>query len=213
LKTLIKGFYTGLFLQLAIGPVFFFILNISFNSNFYTVIFGVLAVTLVDYLYISLSILGIGKLLSTGKNKVLFTTISSLVLIIFGILSIKSGLETVKQSAGIATTTWTPLKSFVSCLILTISSPLTIVFWSSIFSAKTIELDLKKKELMYFGIGAGFATFIFMSVTMLILSVIKQSIPSLVIQVLNCLVGALLIYYGAKRLITTIISFKKATIT
>jgi len=212
LKTFIKGFYTGLFLQLAIGPVFFFILNISFNSNFYTVIFGVLAVTLVDYLYISLSILGIGKLLSTGKNKLLFTTISSLVLIIFGILSIKSGLTTVNQSAGIATT-WTPLKSFVSCLILTISSPLTIVFWSSIFSAKTIELDLKKKELMYFGIGAGFATFIFMSVTMLILSVIKQSIPSLVIQVLNCLVGALLIYYGAKRLITTIISFNKATIT
>jgi len=99
---------------------------------------------------------------------------------------------------------WTPFKSFTSCFILTISSPLTLVFWGSIFSAKAIEKKYIKKQLFIFGIGAGASTFLFLSFTMMILSLFKSSIPNMIIQILNCIVGLVLIYYGITRTIKTI---------
>jgi len=104
-----------------------------------------------------------------------------------------NGAEQVKSIA------WTPVNSFTSCFILTASSPLTIVFWSSVFSAKAIEKNYKKKELVIFGIGTGLSTFFFLSAAMLILSVLKSGIPNLMVQVLNCIVGLVLIYYGITR--------------
>lgn len=50
------GLIAGLFLQLALGPVFFYIHGIALDSTFGDVLFAVSAVTLVDYLYIILSI-------------------------------------------------------------------------------------------------------------------------------------------------------------
>ncbi|MGP1454822.1 MAG: hypothetical protein ACTTJ7_03550 [Treponema sp.] len=40
-----------------------------------------------------------------------------------------------------------------------------------------------------------------MTAAVLILSVIKQSVPVMVVKVLNCAVGFALIFYGIKRLI------------
>jgi len=83
LKPLLKGLLTGLFLQLAIGPVFFFILGITINSNFINVLSAIIAVTLVDYIYIALSLLGLSKIIEKEKIKLLVGIISSFVLILF----------------------------------------------------------------------------------------------------------------------------------
>ena len=71
MKPLLKGLFTGLFLQLAIGPVFFFILGITINSNFINVLSAITAVTLVDYIYIALSLLGLSKIIEKEKIKVI----------------------------------------------------------------------------------------------------------------------------------------------
>jgi len=105
---------------------------------------------------------------------------------------------------------WTPVSSFTSCFILTISSPLTIVFWGSVFSAKAIEKNYKKKELVIFGIGTGLSTFLFLSLTMLVLSSLKSNIPGIIVQILNCIVGLVLIYYGIKRTVKIALKNKKA---
>ena len=66
-----NGLATGLILQLAIGPVFFFIINLVLQRTFWDGLAGVFAVTLVDYFYITLAIVGIGKLLERKKlNKI-----------------------------------------------------------------------------------------------------------------------------------------------
>ncbi len=62
-KALKNGLFTGLFFQLAIGPVFFFIANLTLQRSIYDGFAAVLAVTLVDYFYITLALFGIGKLL------------------------------------------------------------------------------------------------------------------------------------------------------
>jgi len=195
----ISGIKTGLFLQLAIGPVFFYIVGISIESNFTNSLLAVLAVTIADYIYIALSIIGIGKLLQKERIKRIFGLMSSIILMLFGIMILYKGLSHISRPQQISSLVWTPLNSFVSAFILTISSPLTIVFWSSIFSAKAIENNYRRNALILFGVGAGSATFIFLSLAMGVLAILKTNIPDLMVQIMNCLVGLILIYYGVMR--------------
>ena len=212
MKALLSGLLTGLLLQLAVGPVFFYILGITVDSNYTNSLFAVIAVTLADYIYIVLSLIGIGKLLQQEKTKKIFGLISSIVLVLFGIMILYRGLVFINEINQIHTFVWTPINSFTSSFILTISSPLTIVFWSSIFSVIAIEKNYQKKQLVMFGIGTGAATFLFLSLTMMILSLLKSSIPNLIIQIVNCIVGFLLIYYGISRSIRLLFKLEARSI-
>jgi threonine/homoserine/homoserine lactone efflux protein len=205
MNVLINGLLTGLFLQLAIGPVFFFISRIALQSNFSNALAGILAVTLVDYIYIALSILGLGKIMENEKAKKISGIIGSVALMIFG-TSILIHAFAVRESANDPTgTIITPLGSFVSCFILTLSSPLTIVFWSSIFTTKVLENGYDKKQVMVFGLGSGASTFIFLATAMFILSLVRSGIPDMVVSWLNVVVGALLVAYGVKRTAQTLV--------
>jgi len=199
MKIFKNGLATGLILQLAIGPVFFFIINLALQKSISDGLAGALAVTIVDYFYITLAILGIGKLLESKKVKEIFGIISSIVLIIFGIFIIK-GITNIDISTSQITNSANLLSSFTSVFLLTISNPMTIVFFTSIFTTKALEYSYTKKELLVFGSGTGFATFLFMGASVILFSLIRKSIPVLLVQVLNLLVGCLLIGYGYLRL-------------
>lgn len=201
---LLNGMLTGLFLQLALGPVFFYILGITMAGSYMNSLAGILAVTLVDYIYIILSLIGIGKLLQENKIKKIFGIISSIILILFGGMILYKGLIFSNAPGQAGSVVWTPFRSFISCFVLTMSSPLTIVFWSSVFSAKAIEKNYKKGQLIIFGIGTGLSTFLFLSSSMMILSLLKSNIPDLMVRILNCIVGVVLIYYGIARTVKTI---------
>lgn len=76
-----------------------------------------------------------------------------------------------------------------------------IVFWTSVFGAKVIETGYSKNELIIFGIATGAATFIFMGSAAVIFSFIGGIVPVILVQILNGIVGALLIGYGTLRLV------------
>jgi threonine/homoserine/homoserine lactone efflux protein len=200
MKIFRNGLATGLLLQFAIGPVFFFIVNLTIQRTILDGLVAVLAVTIVDYLYITLAILGVGKLLERKKVKKVFGIISSTVLIIFGWIIIK-GVIGSDVSANVNTTSSNLLTSFTSVFFLTISSPMTIVFFTSLFATKAVELNYTKQELLIFGLSTGSATFIFLGTSVILFSLIGGAIPIMLIRLLNILVGILLIGYGAVRLV------------
>ena len=205
-NVVLKGFTTGIILQIAIGPVFVFILNISLQYGILNGLFAVLGVTVVDYLYIVLAIFGVGKFLEIKKVKKIFSIISSIVLIIFGIYLFKKGIlfHSNDQLTIIRTSLW---GSFMSTFILTLSSPLTILFWTSIFTNKAIEYSLDKNELVFFGLSAGLATLVFLGCSVSIFSLFNLMIPTIVFQILNIFVGSLLIGFGIIRIMK---DFKKS---
>ena len=195
-----KGYLTGLILQLAIGPVFLVILNIALEYGFLYGMFAVAGVVIVDYFYIILAIFGVGKLLEASRYRKVFSNISSVVLIFFGFVLIRKGIL-LNLDENIEIKQLTILKSFGSTFLLTLSSPLTIVFWTSIFTNKSMEYDLTKVELIIFGIAAGFATLSFLSILVMILSLLDKMIPAIVIKILNIVVGIILVSFGTKRII------------
>mgnify|MGYP000532188474 CR=1 FL=1 len=197
---ILSGFLTGLLLQIAIGPVFIFILNISLQKTVIDGLFAVLAVTIVDYIFIALAVLGVGKLLEKPKIKLGLGITSSVVLIIFGIIMILAIKQNNFDNISNTYLESNYIASFISAFLLTISSPLTIVFWTGLFAARTIEKSYTQKQLLFFGIAAGLATFVFLGSSVTLLSILKASIPVMFLTVSNLAVGIVLILYGMIRL-------------
>jgi len=52
---------------------------------------------------------------------------------------------------------------------------MTIIFFTGIFTAKAVEYNYTKKQLYIFGLSVGLATFIFMSMSVLISFFFKRS--------------------------------------
>jgi arginine exporter protein ArgO len=199
LKTFLNGLTTGLILQVAIGPVFFFLANIALQRNIVEGLAAALVVTFVDYIYIALAIAGTGKLLEKVKIKRLLSYGSPIALIIFGLLMAKNTIN-VNNVSLINQEIPSLLSTLIAVFFLTLSSPLTIVFWTSIFAARAIEYSLTKKELIIFGISAGLATLIFLGLSIILISLIKTTIPTSIIPIVNMMVALVLLYYGISRL-------------
>lgn len=173
-------------MQLAIGPIFFFIVNIALQHSIGNGFAAVLGVTVVDYIYIALAIAGVGAFLEKPRIKKVFGIVSSVVLLLFGVRMLYTIHSSMIDIVKIETSTM--FASFLATFFLTISSPMTIVFWTSVFAAKAIEYKYTKKELLYFGIAAGLATCLFMGTAVLVFSLVKEQVPMVLIQGLNILV-------------------------
>ncbi len=202
MKTLLNGLLTGLFLQLAIGPIFFFILSIAVESDLVVAWAGVFGVVLADYIYVALSILGIAKLIDHPKVKRAFGLVSALVIALFGAYLLWGAIRGAQGAA--VSGDRTIASAFLSSFLLTISSPLTLFFWSSIFAVKAIEKDYDKREITIFGIGAGLSTLLFLGATVTMISMLNTSLPQDLVAILNIVVAAVMIGYGLIRLLRII---------
>jgi threonine/homoserine/homoserine lactone efflux protein len=189
-----NGLITGFVINLAIGPLSLFVIGLTLQKTLLDGLMGALALTLVVYIYIALAVFGVSKLLENKKVKQIFGMISAIVLVIFGAIIIKGaiGIEISEALVG----TKNLLASFVTVFILAISNPLSIVLFTGLFSTKAIEHNYVKRDLYYFGFGVGLATFSFTALVVLLISIISQSIPIIIIQILNILVGIAIIGYG-----------------
>jgi threonine/homoserine/homoserine lactone efflux protein len=194
-----NGLLTGLMLQLAIGPVFFFVLNIALQRTMVHGFLAVIAVTAADYCYILLALAGVGKLLEQQKTKRLVSLISAGVLCLFGMIMLLSARDVLILGTIPVETVSSYSSSFISAFLLTISSPLTIVFWTSLFVSKAVDHGYAAGSLAVFGISAGLSTLLFLGGAVLLLSLCKATIPGFLVKISNGVIGVVLITYGMLR--------------
>jgi threonine/homoserine/homoserine lactone efflux protein len=206
---ILDGFFTGLMLQIAIGPVFFYILNLTLQRSLLDGFMAVGAAVLVDYFYICLAILGLNRALENQRLKVPLSIFGSVVLGIFGWVMISTAGQGSLAAIPVPSAPKDLLSSFLSTLVLTISSPLTILFWTSLFAAKATEKGYSTKELVSFGLGAGLATVVFMGSAVTGTAFLKLQIPPGMIRILNTAVGLILILFGLMRLLKMIREMRK----
>ncbi len=85
-------------------------------------------------------------------------------------------------------------------LLLTLSNPLTILFWAGVFSTKLAEENFQRNQVYTFGGGAVLSTAVFLSVVSLLGSLMNAYVPQTFISVLNGLVGLVLIVFGLRTM-------------
>lgn len=199
MKKYLEGLKFGLLLQFAVGPMCLMVFNTAQNTGFLVALSLVVAITLVDAFYILLASLGASKLLGNKKVEKIVKMLGAIVLMVFGLniilnvfkINIIPGLNLKPNSSS----------AFIQGIILTLSNPITIVFWGSILTTKIIEGKFKKKELVIFSTGLVSATVLFLSIVAILGMVLSNFIPYIISKILNVLVGLIIIGFGIKLLV------------
>ena len=192
-------------MQIAVGPVCVFIFNIATSSGFWNAETGVLSVVLIDALYILLAIFGIASFIEKENVRKILKYFGSLTLFLFG-LNIGIAALSLKflPSISMFSNPSNAGRAFISGTVLTASNPLTIVFWSGVFSAKVAAENMNKKDLYLFGAGAILSTLIFLTLISFLGSITNKFLPMIVINILNGIVGAVLILFSVEMFIKKI---------
>lgn len=198
---MIKGFKFGLMLQLSIGPVFILIMNTAIKNGFRSAFMGVIAVTLVDAFYILLAIIGLKglskRIVQYEKPLNLF---SGLVIFLFGLNTLLSifGLQVIP----VFNLGQNHIEHiFIKAMLLTITNPLTIIFWFGILSTKLTLGGIQKNTVYSFALGAIASSFSFLTFVSLLGNQLSVFISPRGMAILNGLVGLILIGLAFKVLL------------
>ena len=199
MKSYFEGLRFGMLLQLAVGPMCLMVFNTAQRSGFLPAFSLVLAIALVDAFYIGLAALGAGSLLERERAKKLVPLLGGAVLLLFG-ANIALGAFGRGFIPGLAVDA--PAGSlFVQGLILTLSNPLTVVFWGSVLTAKIVEDGLKSRALTLFSGGAVSATLLFLTAVAALGTVLGSFIPEPLSAALNLAVGIAIAGFGVRMMI------------
>ena len=196
-----KGLRFGLMLQLAVGPVCLLVLNAAANHGLLSAMSVVVAVTLVDTLYLTLSALGVSAVLRRPSVRRNVQWIGGLALAFFGLdfisgalgFSILPGFSSLVGSAE-GRSIW------LQGLLVTLSNPLTIVFWGSVLTEQISREHWHGGRLALFSIGCISATLIFLSGVAFAGTYTIALLPATVIRWLNALVGLALVIFGLRMI-------------
>ncbi len=197
---ILKGFRFGMILQLALGPISLFILQVGLEWGTALSLQGVMGVTLVDGLYVLGAILGMGALIEKSpKGKLYLKYIGGTILILFGLSYIlpifsyqvmaESSLEPVSNQS-----------IFIQAVIMTGGNPLTMVFWAGVFSTKMSEENMTRKSMYLFGCGAILSTLLCMTLIALLGGYLSLLVSRSLLVAMNVIVGLLLIVFGIKTI-------------
>lgn len=194
----LKGFKFGMLLQLAIGPICLFIFQTSITKGLFIAEIGVLGVAAGDSIQMILAILGIEKFLQ--KNKSAFKIFSTIILFIFGINSILATLDIDILPTLNFLNPNSNQNIFIQSLFLTLSNPLTIVFWAGVFSSKIAQEEISNDSLKFFTLGCIFSTLFFLTIVSILGNFTQTLFSNTIISILNIAVGVFLILFGFKNL-------------
>ncbi|MBY9081760.1 LysE family transporter [Paenibacillus sp. HN-1] len=192
---LLRGFKFGLLLQLAVGPVCLFILRTASAKGFGSAEAAVLGVALIDGLYIVAALSGISHLASRDKPKTWLCIPGAAVLVLFG-ADMLAGAAGHPLLPSLSVHHSTRGGSFVQALLLTAANPLTLLFWTGVFAAKTAEWKLDSGQRQLFGLGCLLSTVFFLTAVSLAGELIKPFMTPALTGVLNGLIGLLFLGFA-----------------
>ncbi len=194
----LRGFRFGLMLQLAVGPVCLFVLRTAVGQGFAPALTAMAGVALADGLYIALAIAGVATALRKPRLRKALRLFGAAVLALFAVDTALAAfglglLPAMAPSSGRG--------GFAGALALTLSNPLTILFWSGVFSARIAQDGLSGRGVAAFGAGALAATVVFLSAVAAIGAWSGSWLPAAVLRAFQLLVAAALLAFSVRLLL------------
>jgi threonine/homoserine/homoserine lactone efflux protein len=152
-------------------------------------------VALVDAFYILLSIAGVSALLQIGPVRSLVGVAGALLLIYFGIRYLRAPATT----ACVERKDDSVLKSFSFGAGLTLTNPLTILFWAGVLGAMMSTHTFSRENgVIWFATGCVVATVLFLTVVALAGHFLERVLTEQLALWLNRIVGLFLIGFAFK---------------
>lgn len=199
----LSGLQLGMALQIGgIGPICLLLFQLATTVPLFSALEGVLAATLVDALYIGISVMGIMKFINKVHSfSKIFTITIGLVLILLGIsfclMAGSSHSESIKNI-------WHYNNIFLTVFCINLLNPIAIVCYTGIFSAKAAGASFTHRQLIYYALGVLIAAPLFLSFVVFLGHWGANFFPPFIISVLNLIVGLFLIYWGLSNVFPVI---------
>jgi threonine/homoserine/homoserine lactone efflux protein len=194
-RELFEGLGFGLLLQISVGPVCVAVLHKGLTQGFRHAFAMVWGAALVDALYILLSLLGVSALLQIEAARRLVGLVGVALLLYFGVRTLLSGAEPVErqqQSSSLA-------RSFTFGAGLTMTNPLTILFWAGVLGAMMSTRTFEAPTgVVLFAAGCVLATLLFLSAVAVAGHLLERVLTPRLSQWLNRGVGLFLLAFAVK---------------
>jgi threonine/homoserine/homoserine lactone efflux protein len=191
----IQGLGFGLILQISVGPVCIAVLHKGITQGFRHAFSMVWGVALVDALYILLSVVGVSALLLIGPARAIVGVTGALLLVYFGIRYLRAPATTARvEHSGES-----PLKSFTYGVGLTLTNPLTVLFWAGVLGAMMSTHTFGQAGgVAYFAAGCVGATLLFLTAVAIAGHYLERVLTDRLALWLNRGVGLFLIGFAIK---------------
>jgi threonine/homoserine/homoserine lactone efflux protein len=190
-----QGLGFGLVLQISVGPVCIAVLHKGLTLGFRNAFSMVWGVVLVDAFYIVLSLVGITAILQAGPARKAIGLAGALLLLYFGLRYLRAPAQPVQFERQPES----PAKSFAYGVGLTLTNPLTILFWAGVLGAMMSTRSLGGNDnLVFFALGCILATLVFLTAVALAGHSLERVLSNQVSIWLNRIVGLFLIGFALK---------------
>jgi threonine/homoserine/homoserine lactone efflux protein len=193
------GFRFGMMLQFSVGPVCLLVFRTAGSHGLWAGLLVTVAAAVVDAAYIALAGTGAAALLCRAPVRRAARIFGFVILVMFGIKSILSGLGGSSLPEAQLLSETNPGSVFLQGLVATGSNPLTILFWSGVFASEAAKRE--RGDLFRFGLGCVLSTVCFLSAVAGAGCLARSFLPAAAVAVLNIAVGVLLILFGVKLLL------------
>jgi threonine/homoserine/homoserine lactone efflux protein len=155
-----QGLAFGMLLQLSVGPVCLGVLHKGLAGRLRTALLMVVGVALADALYIALALVGVATLLEIAALRLALGLGGAATLAYFGLRAIRSASAEARPARGGEGS----LDSLRYGFLLTLTNPLTALFWTGVFAGLTASsFGADRAAAVAFGAGCVAATLVFLS--------------------------------------------------
>jgi threonine/homoserine/homoserine lactone efflux protein len=196
-----QGLGFGLTLQLSVGPVCIAVLGQSVARGFRSAFWMTLGVTVVDAAYMLASLIGVGTLMQIAVVRQGLQVAGALVLIYFGCRHLRhAGSGRTKREAAAKDSFW-------HGVTITMTSPLTILFWAGVFGAMIAsQPQTDWGQLLFFSLGCAAATVLFLGLVSAGGGWVARFVQPSLLKRLDVGVGIFLLLFGGWMLLRYAIS-------
>lgn len=200
----VQGLGFGLILQISVGPVCIAVLHRGISHGFrhaWAVAWGA---ALVDTLYIILSVLGVSALMQVEAARLAVGIAGALLLAFFGVRYLRAPAEA--EQGRPARAGGSVLGSFSFGVGLTLTNPLTILFWAGVLGATmSTRTFAAQNGVVLFAAGCIAATLLFLTAVALAGHVLERVLTPRLQLWLNRVVGLFLIGFALKLAIDLLV--------
>lgn len=188
-----SGFKFGMLLQLSVGPVCFFLLQCAAALGFWKALPAVFGVAAADACYILAATCGVGALFERRRAlRLILGRAGALVLCAFGAFT----LWQVWRGSASPVVFALQDNVFAQAALLTLSNPLTILFWTGVFAARVAASRQQRAKVAAFSAGALFAAICFLTLVVFLGAGLQAFFTPALLRGLNGAIACTFFYFG-----------------
>jgi threonine/homoserine/homoserine lactone efflux protein len=200
----VQGLGFGLILQISVGPVCIAVLHRGLSRGFRHAWAMSWGAALVDTLYITLSVLGVSALMQFEPARLAVGIAGALLLVVFGLRYLRAPAEA--GAARAAGDGGSVLGSFSFGVGLTLTNPLTILFWAGVLGATmSTRTFAGQNGVVLFAAGCIAATLLFLTAVSLAGHALERVLTPRLSLWLNRAVGLFLIGFALKLAVDLVV--------